>query len=400
MPDERPRQASCLLCGLVGAALTGLVDRLLGLAETVVRRLTAPATRRDAPAAEEQPDAAHKFDLGAAVPEPMPEHIPWGYGQDRVTAMVVDPDRLYVYWEVTDEAIARARAGLGADGSQAALALRVYDVTGRLFDGTNAHDFFDQRIERGDRQWFFHIGRPTATVCVEVGLRAPDGRFVRIARSGRADFPRRTPAPDGPPQWLTVHAATGEIAAAVPEPPVPAAVPEEVAHRPGAAAEPWEPRVVGELAAPGVPWETPVLRTTWEAGPFPFPVAAPTLTVERFEEPARVEALDGRRRVVHAIWRIVIRGIGGWAAGRVLAVWEVRRSWVRGGGWTAPTAPTAAAAAGASELRWRAASEQRLGGASEAYLVGASELRLGGASERLMGGASEQRFRGAGTRPA
>jgi len=371
----------------------GLVDRLLGLAETVVQRLTAPAPRRDAPPAEEQPDAAHKFDLGAAVPEPAPEHIPWGYGQDRVTAMVVDPDRLYVYWEVTDEAIARARTALGADGAEAALALRVYDVTGRLFDGTNAHDFFDQPIERGDRQWFFHIGRPTATVCVEVGLRAPDGRFVRIARSGRADFPRRTPAPDGPPQWLTVRAATGEIAAAVPEPPVPAAVSEQVAHRPGgAAAEPWEPGVVGELAAPGIALEFPVERTTWEAGPFPFPVPPPTLAVERFEEPARGEVSDGRRRVVHGLWRIVIRGIGGWAAGRVLAVWEVRRSWVRGGGWAAAAATTAAGES--------AASEQRLGGASEVFLVGASELRLGGASERLMGGASDQRFRGAGTRPA
>jgi hypothetical protein len=332
----------------------GLVDRLLGLAETVVQRLTAPAPRRDAPPAEEQPDAAHKFDLGAAVPEPAPEHIPWGYGQDRVTAMVVDPDRLYVYWEVTDEAIARARTALGADGAEAALALRVYDVTGRLFDGTNAHDFFDQPIERGDRQWFFHIGRPTATVCVEVGLRAPDGRFVRIARSGRADFPRRTPAPDGPPQWLTVRTATGEI------------------------------------AAPGVAVETPVLRTTWEGAPFPVP--PPTLAVERFEEPARGEVSDGRRRVVHGLWRIVIRGIGGWAAGRVLAVWEVRRSWVRGGGWAAAAATTAAGES--------AASEQRLGGASEVFLVGASELRLGGASERLMGGASDQRFRGAGTRPA
>jgi hypothetical protein len=27
--------------------------------------------------------------------------------------MAVDPDRLYVYWEVTDEGLERARAGLG-----------------------------------------------------------------------------------------------------------------------------------------------------------------------------------------------------------------------------------------------------------------------------------------------
>jgi len=40
-----------------------------------------------------------KFDLGPdADPAPMPQHIPWGYGYDRVTAMVIDPERLYVYW--------------------------------------------------------------------------------------------------------------------------------------------------------------------------------------------------------------------------------------------------------------------------------------------------------------
>src|SRR5262249_51746364 len=44
------------------------------------------------------------------------EPIPWGYGQDRVTTMVVDPEHLYVYWEVTDEAIEQARARLGPGG--------------------------------------------------------------------------------------------------------------------------------------------------------------------------------------------------------------------------------------------------------------------------------------------
>src|SRR5262249_47357516 len=52
-------------------------------------------------------DATRKFDLGLPrEPRAVLEHIPWGYGQDRVTAMVIDPERLYVYWEVTDEAIA------------------------------------------------------------------------------------------------------------------------------------------------------------------------------------------------------------------------------------------------------------------------------------------------------
>ena len=69
-----------------------------------------------------------------------PTLLPWGYGVDRVTAMVVDPTRLLVYWEVTDEGIARARARLAPPAQEAAtLALRIYDVTSIIFDGTNAH---------------------------------------------------------------------------------------------------------------------------------------------------------------------------------------------------------------------------------------------------------------------
>ena len=113
---------------------------------------------------------ARKFDLGRTEAPPVPENIPWGYDQDRVTAMVVDPDRLYVYWEVTDSAIDRVRPQLGTAGTDAWLNLRVYDITGRLFDGTNAHSYFDHRLERYDRQWFFAINKPTSTACVEVGL--------------------------------------------------------------------------------------------------------------------------------------------------------------------------------------------------------------------------------------
>ena len=78
--------------------------------------------------------------------------------------MVVDPERLFVYWEVTDDAIAAARARARRRRARDAwLNLRVYDITGRLFDGTNAHSYFDHGVERRDRQWFFDIGKPTSS---------------------------------------------------------------------------------------------------------------------------------------------------------------------------------------------------------------------------------------------
>jgi len=64
---------------------------------------------------------------------------------------------------------------------------------GRLFDGTNAHSYFDHRVERHERQWFFGIDKPTSATCVELGLKSDEGYFVKIVRSGRVEFPRNEP---------------------------------------------------------------------------------------------------------------------------------------------------------------------------------------------------------------
>jgi hypothetical protein len=100
----------------------------------------------------------------------------------------VDPAGLYALLGGDRRRYRQARAGLGP-GASAWLNLRVYDITGRLFDGTNAHSYFDHRLERHDRQWFFTIGKPTSAACVELGLRSAilahvDGRVDSAAVTG------------------------------------------------------------------------------------------------------------------------------------------------------------------------------------------------------------------------
>jgi len=394
----------------------------------LVTRLRHKSRKRLLPVDGQEPvDSPHKFDLGLTPDETREQdrNIPWGYGQDRVTAMAVDPEQLYVYWEVTDEALERARAGLGAGGRDAWLNLRVYDVTSRIFDGTNAHSYFDHSISRTDRQWFFFLGRPTSTVLVELGLKSSEGYFVRIARTGRVDFPRREPASPGGVEWLTVRSASGEVG----EPAFDGRqVPAVVASAPASAqTEPvrvWDIRRThaggdgewtirdesfgavwqewGEWART-VEWEGPVVRTTWEAGPFTHPVEPARYVEERYEGPVTVRSVNGTTHIVHSTRQVVIRGIGARAERRVLAVWEVQRSWPTHEGVAVGTVGEVAGtrggseevARGASELRWRAASEVRLGGASEIYLLGASELRYLGASEVFYAGASEVFYAGA-----
>jgi hypothetical protein len=404
--------------------------------------------------------------------------IPWGYSRDRVTAVAVDPDRLFVYWEVRDETLDAARERLGTAGARAALVLRVYDTTGRIFDGDNAHGYFDQDVQRNDRQWFCHVGKPSSSAHLEMGLRTPDGRFFKLMRSGRVDFPRKEPAGVRPVEWMRVVSNTGDIASRETTVqngghPVgdggfgPFASGAEGAEgggefvAVGAAAggvetsnesfetsvvdsyeikeldferyetdtgwqvDPVDPATVyrlvtmswQELGMGMTTWESGPTESSWEAGPFSCPTEVIVPAAERFEGQAQVYRSGEQVRVMHGPWQVVIRGINAHASRRVLARWEVHRSWLsvttRAG--EKPAAPRYdGKAPGGSSDRFLSASEWRLRGSSEVFFLGASERRLGGASEsrflaasqwiargaseRLFSGASEWRFAGASER--
>ena len=422
------------------ARLSQVLARLVADAEPALAKELTPAAEPEASdlRSESEQAARSRFDLGPMGAQEAARHIPWSYGQDRVTAMVVNPHTLYLYWEVTDEAIEHGRRWLGPVGREAWLNLRVYDVSGRIFDGTNALSYADYRVDRSDRQWFVEVGRPGSTAIVELGMRSSEGHFVKLARSGRADFPRHAPAAAGAVEWLTVRTAVGDV-----EPPVVTTSPRRASSG-GRTDEPGASRG-GGLAALGVPvvgdidqrwawhdlmtrlwgethevirrdwveagrtfeWVGPLVRTSWEAGPFPVPVDVPQPTSEHYEGPVAVYSVDGKTRIVFGPWQVVIRGLSGWADKRVLARWDVHSSWIVGEGFVSelrrqqiePRALTVGGSElmfeGASELRWLFGSELRLAGASEVYLLGASELRLIGASETLLAGASEYRYGGA-----
>lgn len=418
------------LLGLTGFSRLGkdeLVDRLWD----ALRFMESPQAeeKREAPPPAPPPNSArsrvefeaHKYSLtdeepSSAAPESsLPKYIPWSYGRDRVRAVAVDPERLYVYWEITDEARERARAGLGAGATSAWLNLRVYDTTERLFDGTNAHSYFDHRVENGSRQWFFEIGKPGSEAFVEIGMKSLEGYFVRIARSGKVSFPRRSPAPHREPQWLTVRvlakpAAEGgrvletTLARQKSSSPVAIAEPVQISKEAYPVIEQSalpveqigvEPREERELETK---WESPLTLHVWEEGVFALPENFPEPVWETYAGETSTFEVDGHTHVVFGPWRVVVRGLGAFEERRVLSRWLVYRSFAVGSGGEARLEAASArmlgssALFGASERRLRGASELRLGGASELFYRGASERRLGGATELIYRAASERRY--------
>jgi hypothetical protein len=339
--------------------------------------------------------------------------------------MARDPYWIFVYWELTDDAIARARGEIQAPDADCYL--RVYDTTYRLFDGTNASWYMDVSIHRPANNHYVHVGRPGSTVHVDIGVKSHEGHFARIARSGPVDVPRDSIATDSRVEWMTVspeampwpayeHRVSPRSGVALDTAWTPEGSELELVAR-QLVGEGWERTEWGETEMGGrvvrwMRWTGPVQRHEWRTAD----VAAVRVEIVFEGERRVIHATDGVR-VVFGPWRVIIDQIGPGGARRVIDRWTVHHSWLAEGGMarveTLPlierivrgyrTAQSAGSEAwllteslasealqvGASEWRWLGASELWLQGASETLFVGASETRYLGASELLFLGASE-----------
>ncbi|MBI3608138.1 MAG: DUF4912 domain-containing protein [Nitrospirae bacterium] len=137
--------------------------------------------------------------------EPPAETLPFRYGVTEIVALPVDPFMVYVYWELTADAIAAARRTLGAAWEGSAQVLRAYDVAWIEFDGTNAHHQFDLDVQGEVGNWYLHLWSPEQTLLIEIGWRSRDGRFVAAARSNVVSTPRNAPGEGGEERWMTVR---------------------------------------------------------------------------------------------------------------------------------------------------------------------------------------------------
>jgi hypothetical protein len=353
--------------------------------------------------------------------------VPWGYGDNRITAMVRDPDSAYLYWEITEEGIADARRRLGPAGAHGWCNLRVYDTTGRDFDGTNANDYFDIGVDRSDREYFLMIRRPTSSMHAEIGIKTHEGYFQPIARSGRADFPRNSPSPNTHLEWMTVTSDNAPPCAGPyrsryggPEPQLPGregagyvdvwragyapSMPQEQAATPAREHASWsgmhrttERRVEIERW-----WHLDEWRSEWRAGMRflrPESFDPQRFAIELLGEVPEHVLVEGGEMTIYGPWRVTILGFEKEPQRRVLATWSVRgvrastpviERWER-------FVEVQRVAEWQREHVTLGASEQQVlleRGASELWRIGASERMWLGASEWMAGGASETMFLG------
>ena len=80
--------------------------------------------------------------------------------------------------------------------------LRVYDVSNIIFNGFNAHRFFDIQINDYASSWYVDTDGPGRAWCVDLGLMLPDGRFITILRSNVVQTPLDGPSSVTDEEWM------------------------------------------------------------------------------------------------------------------------------------------------------------------------------------------------------
>jgi glycosyltransferase involved in cell wall biosynthesis len=113
---------------------------------------------------------------------------------DQISISMVRPHMGYACWHVSGESVAVLRQQAEDTFHNARMVLRFYDVSDIIFDGTNAHAFFDIEVGGNSGNYYFQINRTGRNYLAEIGFRSGDGLFHPFARSGTAFFDRGRPS--------------------------------------------------------------------------------------------------------------------------------------------------------------------------------------------------------------
>ncbi len=190
---------------------------VLGAAVLLLAVFLWPLRRHRSRTAEERPlqfkeELAEELAIPDWKPEeprpapPMEPELPQAYGIDRLVLLVRDPQWLYAYWEVsaTKQEEFNSNFGLEAWNSSRPV-LRVYEVAGDNFNGTNASCYTDINLGVQDDNWHINVGKANSTFCVDLGRVFADGRFITLLRSNIVTTPRESLSDVLDEEWMWIE---------------------------------------------------------------------------------------------------------------------------------------------------------------------------------------------------
>jgi hypothetical protein len=131
--------------------------------------------------------------------------LPITYGDTKLVLLPKDPVWMHAYWEISQSSKDYFYKKYGHDLVSGVFILRVYDVTDIIFDGSNAHRFFDIRLGSNIEKWYINVGEYNRVWCTELGCILNDGNFIPIVRSNAVALPVFGVCDQEDTQWASYH---------------------------------------------------------------------------------------------------------------------------------------------------------------------------------------------------
>ena len=122
---------------------------------------------------------AYTDEEGILPPVPV-ETLPSEYGENSITLITVNPQRVFAFWEVRDDTL---------NIFQGTLTIRQYDTTD--IDYGDANNYVDREVSERAGTLYLDVD-PAKDYVADIGILYRGGIFVTIARSHKVSTPRAT----------------------------------------------------------------------------------------------------------------------------------------------------------------------------------------------------------------
>ncbi len=111
---------------------------------------------------------------------PIPfEFLPSEYGENGITLMVVNPSKLFAFWEVREDTL---------QIFQGDLKIRLYDITGIDFDSMDVNNCIDIAVNDRIGDGYISVS-PGKDYFADIGIVYSEGIFITVARSLKVSTP-------------------------------------------------------------------------------------------------------------------------------------------------------------------------------------------------------------------
>ena len=128
--------------------------------------------------------------------------LPEGYGSTEAFLLPRDPYWMYIYWEITENAIKDIISTIGeAVFSSSKRIIRVYQVD----DNDVPVSFVDIPVIFEAKNWYINVSESGKAYMCEIGILTPEGRFIGIAKTNKVSLPKAGVSDVIDEKWMIVN---------------------------------------------------------------------------------------------------------------------------------------------------------------------------------------------------